>query len=116
MNLETAAKMLVLLEHTQQDGPEDDAYFIIHRLLSAELRKAPSARVLQDAYSDFGNPTEAEKQIWFHGNKVTALKMYRERTGAGLYYSRKALEAAEQDRSQEVLRDHEKVSGVTSCG
>jgi hypothetical protein len=34
MNLITASNMLATLEQSRADGPEDDAYFIIHRLLT----------------------------------------------------------------------------------
>jgi hypothetical protein len=116
MNLVTAAQMLVLLEQTQQDGPEDDAYFIIHRLLRAELRRGNDPTVLQGAYQEFGKPTEAEMNRWFVGDKVNAIRSYRERTGAGLYHSKKAIEAAAYKHVQEVLQASNQPSGVTSCG
>jgi hypothetical protein len=121
MNLVTAAKMLVLLEQSQHGGVSDDAYFIIHRLLKAELRKGNDPEVLDAAYREFGKPSLEEIKIWNGGNKVGAIKAYRERTGAGLYHSKKAMEAAEQECAlagvgQEVLQANEEISGVTSCG
>jgi hypothetical protein len=116
MNLVTAAQMLVLLEQTQQDGPEDDAYFIIHRMLRAELRKGNDPAVLQEAYREFGRPTDFERRLWFSGNKVDAIKKYRDRTGAGLYQSKKSLEAVEQECATTMLLSNQDISGVTSCG
>jgi hypothetical protein len=116
MNLVTAAQMLVLLEQTQQDGPEDDAYFIIHRLLKAELRKGNDPAVLQEAYREFGRPTDFERRLWFAGKKVEAVKNYRDRTGAGLYHSKKALESFEKECAKTMLLSNQDISGVTSCG
>jgi hypothetical protein len=116
MNLVTAAKMLVLLEQTQQEGPDDDAYFIIHRLLKAELRRGKNPAVLQGAYHEFGKPNDFERRLWLSGDKVSAIQNYRERTGAGLYHSKKALESFAKDCASEMLLSNQATSGVTSCG
>lgn len=116
MNIVTAAKMMALLEQVPNEGPEDDAYFIIHRLLTAELRKGNDAAALQNAKQDFLEAIREEVLVWIGDEKVRAIKMYRERTGSGLYEAKKRLEAGEKSLNasmQELKMD--KVQ-VTSCG
>lgn len=118
MNLVTAAKMLVLLEQSQHSGIEDHAYFIILHALKAELSKANDPEVIRNARQEFIEPNVIESNLWFGGRKVDAIKMYRERTGFGLYESKKALEAAELKHAQAILKDSlaEEFSRITSCG
>jgi ribosomal protein L7/L12 len=120
MNLVTAAKMMALLEQMPHEGPEDDAYFIIHRLLKTELRKGnyvsvlQEARRVQEARREFLEATREEVLMWII-DKVSAMKMYRNRTGSSLYEAKKQLEAGELQLSQELASDQGK-AGVTSCG
>jgi ribosomal protein L7/L12 len=95
MNLVTAAKMMALLEQMSHEGPEDDAYFIIHRLLKTELKKGEDAGVLHAARMEFLCATRKEVLVWM-GDKLRAVKMYRERTGSGIYEAKSQLEAGER--------------------
>ncbi len=117
MNLVTAEKMLVLLEQSTPEGLEDDAYFIVQRLLKAELRKGNDAVVAQTSEAEFLLPTRAELTMWNLGhssNKVHAMRAYRDRTGSGLYHAKKALEAGVALRFDPEV---EHISSlVTSCG
>lgn len=114
MNLVTAAKMLALLEQTPHDGLEDDAYFIIHRLLKTEIRKGEDESVLLEARREFLHATREEILVWV-GNKVQAMRMYRERTGSGLYEAKMQLEAGERQLNSKLEPEQANVE-ATSCG
>lgn len=118
MNLVTASQMLTMLEASQHDGVSDDSYFIIQRLLRAELRKAHFSQVpMQRTFTEIDKPSPEEIQAWQSGNKVLAIKLYRERTRSGLYESKKAMEAYEAQWLQEQRDKHNAVGPeVTSCG
>jgi ribosomal protein L7/L12 len=115
MNPVTAAKMLALLEQSPMPTPEDDAHFIIHRLLRTEVRKGKAEAALFDAQREFLEATREEVLVWLGGEdgcKPRAMKMYRERTGSGLYEAKKQLEAG----AARLNALEQQLSGVTSCG
>jgi ribosomal protein L7/L12 len=111
MNLITASNMLASLEQSRADGPEDDAYFIIHRLLTAEVRKGNEPTAMEKARRLFLLATRDEVCVWL-SDKVLAVKMYRERTGSGLYEAKKQLE----DGSLRESISAQSTGEVTSCG
>jgi hypothetical protein len=123
MNIATASKMLALLEQSQHEGPEDDTYFIVHRLLTSEIRRGADPKLLHAARVEFLKATREEILLWL-GNKVAAMRAYRERTGSGLYEAKKALEAGEEEvervmgglRMDSESPDIRTSLGVTSCG
>lgn len=115
MNLLTAAKMLVLLENSAPSGHDDDAYFIVQRLLKSEIRKAHTEE--KKTASDI-RATYAESLL-APCDKVRAIKMYRERTKRGLYEAKIAIEEGarliEQQEARQILKNSPVVSGITSC-
>ncbi len=114
MNLATAEKMLALLEQSPLPVPEDDAHFIIYRLLRTEIRKGNDASVLQEARREFHEATREEVLTWL-GSRVHALKMYRERTCSGLYEAKMQLEAGASKLNEAAEYKQPSVE-VTSCG
>jgi ribosomal protein L7/L12 len=58
--------------------------------------------------------TREEVLMWI-GNKVQAMRMYRERTGSGLYEAKKQLEEGERNLQSQATEKHGNVE-VTSCG
>lgn len=110
MNHVIASTMLAILEQSHADNPYDDAYFIVHRLLTAEVRKGDDPEVMLNARRQFLIATRDELMVWI-GNKVQAMRMYRERTGSGLYEAKMQLEAAERALR---ISGNTKVE-VTSC-
>ena len=110
MNLLTVAKMLVLLEQSPPDDNDDDAYFIIQRLLKAELRTAESEeqRTAIDMRANYAESLLAQC------DKVRAIKMYRDRTKSSLYDAKIAVEEGarliERQEAKKIV-----ASGVTSC-
>jgi hypothetical protein len=114
MNLVTAATMLATLEQSRADSPSDDAYFIIHRLLTTEVRKGDDPTAMLNARRQFLIATREEVLMWI-GNKVQAMRMYRERTGSGLYEAKKQLEEGERNLQSQATEKHGNVE-VTSCG
>jgi hypothetical protein len=117
MNLITASNMLAALEQSRADGLEDDAYFIIHRLLTAEVRKGSEPTAMEKARRLFLLATREEVLVWM-GDKVRAMRMYRERTGSGLFEAKKQLEAGERSMERSVIEKitMQSTGEVTSCG
>lgn len=91
MNKIIAARMLAILnEDIFPQDQNDDAFYIIKRLLESELRKAGKEN--QD-FADFSHPNRDECLLWLAGNKVQAIKKYRERVGCGLYECKQRMDA-----------------------
>lgn len=116
MNLLTAAKMLVLLENSAPSGNDDDAYFVIQRLLHSEIRKAHT----EDQATASDMRATYTESLLATSDKVRAIRMYRERTKRGLYEAKVAVEEGarliEQEEAKKILNNPYTVSEVTSCG
>jgi hypothetical protein len=96
MKLTTAAKMMALLE---QDGPptlDDDAHFIIFRLLRAEIRKGNGREILEHERRAAMKAT-SEEVARFMVDKVGAVKAHRTRTQSGIRDAVRMLEAGVEE-------------------